>query len=220
MSEPSVKGASNVPRLWLASGSPRRRQILCELGIECEVRVPDVDDGVLRPGATAAPAWTMAMAYLKALSVLDRLHAEGQRSGTVLAADTACEHGGVIMGQPADAAAAGDMLRRMRDSVHRTVTGVCLLDVAGGSRRIFFDLTIVTVGDLSDARIEQYLESGQWRGKAGGYNLAERVEAGWPISWEGDPATVMGLPKRRLLPLLAQHASGSPADRASDGCPS
>jgi septum formation protein len=67
----------------------------------------------------------------------------------------------------------------------------------------------VTWGDVDDDAIDEYVASGQWRGKAGGYNLEERLEAGWPIECEGDPTTVMGLPMRRLA------AMSCPDNRAS-----
>ena len=100
------------------------------------------------------------------------------------------------------------MLTQMRNRQHQTITGVCLmaLGLSGETvrRRIFCDRANVTIGSLSDEQIQQYLASGQWQGKAGGYNLAERIDAGWPIQCEGDPTTVMGLPMQRLAEHLAQ----------------
>jgi septum formation protein len=65
----------------------------------------------------------------------------------------------------------------------------------------------VTVGPIPETEITAYLDSGQWRGKAGAYNLAERLQAGWPISVEGDPGTVMGLPMVRLAERLRAIAA-------------
>lgn len=65
-------------------------------------------------------------------------------------------------------------------------------------RWLFADRAVVRVGPISDEQIEAYVASGNWRGKAGAYNLSERIEAGWPIECLGDPTTVMGLPMRRL----------------------
>ena len=71
---------------------------------------------------------------------------------------------------------------------------------------LFEDSTLLRMGTPSDEDIEAYLASGSWEGKAGGYNLSERIEAGWPIEFEGDPTTVMGLPMQRLVPLLEELA--------------
>jgi predicted house-cleaning NTP pyrophosphatase (Maf/HAM1 superfamily) len=66
----------------------------------------------------------------------------------------------------------------------------------------------VRVGHIPDLEIEWYLASGQWRGKAGAYNLSERLTAGWPIEYDGDPGTIMGLPMRKLTGRLAAFVAG------------
>lgn len=192
-----------TPPIYLASKSPRRRELLEEAGIEVQVIAPEIDDAAL-PRFTATPEqWVIALAFLKARSARDCLCAQGNlMAGTILAADTVCVCGGEILGQPASRAEARWMLRRLRRGNHRTISGVCLLDVSSGERMLFCDGAVVRIGDVGDDQIESYLESERWRGKAGGYNLQERIDAGWPLECEGDPATVMGLPMRRLLPLL------------------
>jgi predicted house-cleaning NTP pyrophosphatase (Maf/HAM1 superfamily) len=81
-----------------------------------------------------------------------------------------------------------------------------VLDRSCGARTIVADSARVALGSLADAELESYASGGAWRGKAGGYNFADRVEAGWPLSCDGDPETVMGLPSRILLPLLRGEA--------------
>jgi septum formation protein len=196
--------------IWLASTSPRRRQLLDEAGIAVQVHPPDIDDGTLTPGRVSPPHWVMSLAYLKARRVAELL-SQTEAPPTerlVLAADTICVDGDVLMGQPRDAAHARSMLHALRDHNHHTLSGVCLLtlDHQGHctSRVLFFDAAQVRIGALSDDAIETYLASEQWRGKAGGYNLADRINAGWPIECIGDPTTVMGLPMRRLQPLLSR----------------
>jgi septum formation protein len=75
---------------------------------------------------------------------------------------------------------------------------------------MFTDRATVRLGRIAPPEIDGYVASGQWRGKAGAYNLAERLEAGWPITYEGDPGTIMGLPMRRLAPLLRRFAPSAP----------
>ncbi len=196
-----------APPLWLASGSPRRRMLLASVNVSFEVRVPKIDDARLHPGDRTAEAWTMAMAYLKARWVAEEL-VRGSRDhdpatrGTVLGADTVCSIGGRVLGQPTDAAEASAMLRLLQGAEHDTISGVCLLDLASGRRCLFFDRTRVAIGPIPERELAAYVASDAWQGKAGGYNLSERVDAGWPIAIEGDPATVMGLPLIRLGRLL------------------
>ena len=122
--------------------------------------------------------------------------------GTVLAADTVCVHRGEILGQPADADHAYAMLSGLCDSVHRTISGVCLIRLADGERMMFVDEGGGERGEGWEAEVRGYVESGQGEGEAGGYSLAERIDGGWAIRWEGDPSTVMGLPMQRLRGLL------------------
>ncbi len=165
-----------------------------------EVHPPGIDDGNLEAGRCSPAAWVMALAYLKARHAADSL--QGKKEGLVLGADTVCVQAGQILGQPRDVDQARTMLRSMRGKSHNTLSGVCLLAIGKitfvAKRIIAFDRSEVRVGIISDDQIESYLASGQWRGKAGGYNLNERIEAGWSISCTGDPTTVMGLPMRRL----------------------
>lgn len=193
-------------KLWLASRSPRRVELLRAAGIDVQVAPADIDDGALRHGEVPPEWWVMSLAYLKARRVADMLRTtSGRDDGAVLGADTVCAVGRAVMGQPRDAVDAQRMLSLMRGREHRTLTGVCLLPLHRPDwRLIVFDAAIVRVGDVTDAQIDDYVRSEQWRGKAGAYNLSERIAAGWPISCLGDPATVMGLPIQRLGRWLSQ----------------
>lgn len=193
-----------LPKVHLASRSPRRSLMLREAGIEHDAAHPGIDDGGLSPGRVSPEHWVAALAYLKARSAMA---AGTTHAPIVLGADTMVVSGRGVMGQPVDEADATRMLRMLRDAEHDVVTGVALVDAATGRRTLFSDRTRVRVGKLSDTQIIEYVASGLWRGKAGAYNLAERVEAGWPITVEGDPGTVMGLPIRVLALRIAGFAT-------------
>lgn len=184
--------------LVLASKSPRRRQLLEEAGYAFLVAERLVDDGALVPGAVDPGDWVMALAYLKASG------AEGgiPPGSVVLGADTVCVDGDELIGQPRDAAHAEAILRSFVGSEHRVVTGVALVDAETGRRELMVDESIVTWGDVGEEAISGYVASGLWRGKAGAYNLRERLEAGWPIEFAGDPTSIMGLPMRQLSTRL------------------
>jgi septum formation protein len=225
------------PRLLLASRSPRRRMLLAEHGLEHDAEASGVDDSELMPGRVTPQQWAAALAYLKAAAGADRALGRAAQARMVLGADTICIQDGEVIGQPRDSADAGRIIGLFENCWHEVVTGVALVWGEGGSggaggtradparpphrshRRIFIDRARVRVGKIGPKRIDEYVASGQWRGKAGAYNLSERLEAGWPIEYEGDPGTITGLPVRALVRVLDSLAppgagAGKPGRRA------
>ena len=193
--------------LWLASASPRRLQLLEEAGFQPQRIVSLHDDDRLAEASAGVEATCTARAWFKAVGAREALGRKlgiprEELEGLLLAADTLCALDGHLLGKPADAAEADLMIRRIAGKEHATVTGVALLELDGARRSIWCDATRVRVGNLTNDQVETYVDSGEWRGKSGGYNLADRLEAGWPIEFEGDPGTVMGLPMQRLASQL------------------
>lgn len=194
-----------MPNLLLASSSPRRRHLLDEAGLEFAAADPGVDDGALVPGEVTAEQWVASLAFLKASAGIEFLPAaDPAEHWVVLSADTLVEQEGELLGQPRDLDHARATLHSLAGNAHEVHTGVALLDPRTGLRHIFVDSAKVTVGDITAAEIEAYLATGAWRGKAGAYNLYERLDAGWPLTFTGDPTTIVGLPMQRLLSLLAR----------------
>lgn len=191
-----------VCRLLLASKSPRRRTLLQEAGIDHDVIESGIDDGQLSPGSVSPEQWVAALAYMKAAAASLRWLHERTGSAIILGADTVVVDRGEVIGQPRDRADAERIIHRLSDGSHGVVTGVALVDPATGRRELFSDRAEVTVGALDPDSVRDYLDSNEWRGKAGAYNLAERLAAGWPITIDGDPGTVMGLPMRLLVRRL------------------
>lgn len=189
-----------APRVLLASGSPRRRKLLEAAGFAVEVKEPKIDDGAVHVHESVPARLVISLAWFKASQVA----VVPINVVALVAADTVCDVEGVVLGKPADRAAAAAMLASMFDSSHTTRTGVCVRSAEG--RLLFEDASIVRMGRPTPEDLERYLDSEEWMGKAGGYNLADRLQAGWPIECEGDPTTVMGLPMARLGPLLHELA--------------
>lgn len=195
-----------LPPVVLASRSPRRRELLFLHGVEHRVVEAAVDDGELCARGREPRSWVMSLAYLKAHSVL--VETAGLAGSVVIGADTVCVKDGEIIGQPRDAEDARAMICRLRDGEHEVLTGVALIEASSGRREIFVDRAVVRVGEIEDEEVERYVAGGEWRGKAGGYNLKERIDAGWPIVYEGDPTGVMGLPMVVLMERLRAFAFG------------
>lgn len=197
--------------LVLASRSPRRARLLREAGLVfrafeppfADPAQPEVDD----PGALAT-----RLAQEKAASLALDPALDSHLPAMVLGADTiVVSPDGQLLGQPIDRDDAAAMLALLLGRQHQVITGVALLKAlpARPSARLrfveaFHEAAFVTFGEISDAERRRYLDSGEWAGKAGAYNFAE-LEQRWPITVEGDPTTVVGLPMTQLLPALAEH---------------
>lgn len=203
---------NDAPPFILASQSPRRAQLLAEAGLVFEQRSPPFADPDQPPehlSGDEAEGYAASLAQQKAHS----LAAQIEGPALILAADTICvDAAGVLVGKPRDYDHARAMLQGFINSEHRVLTGVALLPVAmpGQALESFVDVARVRFGTIEDRSLDDYLGSDDWRGKAGGYNLFDRQAAGWPIEVAGDPTTVVGLPMRRLVPILraSLHSSG------------
>lgn len=175
--------------LILASRSPQRRAILEQLGVDFEVRIPDVDE------LEAGPPHEVALenAYRKAAAA-----ATPDTEQPVLGVDTIVSIGSRIWGKPADEAQAIETLGALQGRRHAVISGVCV--IAGASTRTAAATTTVQFRSLDDALIDWYLSSGEWRERAGGYAIQGRGAA-LVASIEGDYTNVVGLPVPTLLEL-------------------
>lgn len=180
-------------RLILASASPRRLDLLAQIGVRPDLIQPADIDETPEPGE-AIRAYVERMARQKA-------HAIGGDTGDlVLAADTVVGAGRRILGKPESRDEAGAFLRLLSGRRHRVLTAVTLLAEGREMRRLAE--AVVRFRPLSAHEIETYLDSEEWRGKAGGYALQGR--AGAFIPWiRGSHSAVIGLPLSETATLLA-----------------
>ena len=182
--------------LVLASGSPRRRQLLRGLGLDPRVRPVDIDE-TPEPGEQAV-AYVLRLAAAKARA---RAAQDGDDGGRelILAADTVVAVDGDLLGKPADARGARDMLRRLSGRGHQVSTGVAVLDP--GADRL---LTAVVFAELSDREIAWYVASGEPMDKAGAYAV-QGLAALFVERLEGNYSNVVGLPLPAVYRLLHRH---------------
>jgi septum formation protein len=207
----------------LASGSPRRQELLAAMGVPYRVLVPNVDEAAL-PGEGPA-ALAVRLSAAKAQAVADTLRVTGLRRSVVIAADTLVALDGEILGKPADGAEAQAMLGRLRGRVHRVYSGLALLDLAGGRSGYHLAVTPVSMRAYGDDEIVAYVASGDPLDKAGAYAIQYREFA--PVDHVEDCyANVMGLPmchlyrQLRAWGLAVAHPQGiCPYVRAAGSCP-
>jgi septum formation protein len=200
---PMAEDASKTPLLILASRSPRRAKLLREAGYRfIQVNPPYVDPP--HPEHGDAETVTTQLAIQKALSLNAARVFDSHPKAILVAADTACVGAdGTLYGQPQNRAEAEKMIRAFVERPHRVVTGVALMVADHGHAMTFSDTTIVEFGAIDAQSLKVYLDSAEWRGKAGGYNLFDRQAVGWPIRVVGDETNVVGLPMEKLAARVA-----------------
>lgn len=182
-------------RLVLASGSPRRAELLERLSLEFDVVPTDIDE-TRRPDE-APGDYVERLARQKALSV----------SGPgmiVVAGDTAIVHEGHVLGKPAHPEEARAMLRRLQGDSHEVFTGVAA--TLGDRVASMVDVTEVRLMEMTDVEIADYVDTGEPMGKAGAYALQGRAGA-YVERVVGSPFTVIGLPIH-LLARLVRRVGG------------
>jgi septum formation protein len=174
----------------LASASPRRRDLLAQMGVEPVVVPADIDESVL-PGEHP-------VAYVRRLSVAKATAIAAEPTDLVIAADTTVDLDGRILGKPADAAEARAMLRALSARTHRVHTGVTLR--LGGRTATDVATTMVTFTPITDHALEWYVGTGEPFDKAGAYAIQGQA-AVFVASVKGSVSNVVGLPLTTVVAL-------------------
>jgi len=185
-----------LPKLILASGSPRRAEILASVGWEFEKRVADIDETEL-PNENSRD-YVQRLAREKAETI-----AANCENAFVLGADTTVVINNQIIGKPFDLSDARRMLRLLSGNWHEVLTGIALVRVSAKEQKVMVDLqaTSVKFAELSDAEIEFLVEKGEPLDKAGAY--AVQAQAALFIEEiKGDYWNVVGLPVNLLYNVL------------------
>ena len=196
-----------VNKIYLASHSPRRSDLLNQIGLAFDLLVirqnpprgADVDEEPL-PNESADD-YVKRVCTQKALNAWERMAQRNFPRMPVLAADTTVSQGDEIFGKPADAADATRMLSRLSGTQHRVLTGVAV--VYDNQLEIVVNESLVRFSALSDETIRTYVESGEPMGKAGAYGIQGRAAAFIPSIF-GSYSGVMGLPLFETTQLLEQ----------------
>jgi septum formation protein len=189
--------------LYLASQSPRRSQLLDQIGVRHKLLLPDAAEDaegleLVLPGESPT-AYVQRVTELKWRAAVERHRRRGLAAGPILCADTTVALGRRILGKPADAAQAMQMLSDLSGREHRVLTAV----VVGKGRHMRSALSVsrVRFDRLSVAWIKAYVASGEPMGKAGSYAIQGRA-AGRVAGISGSYSGIMGLPLRETAQLI------------------
>ena len=189
----------------LASGSPRRKELMNFITDSFEVYVSDCEE-VIRSSVPSEV--TKELAEQKADAVLKELPEKKKGTGEflVIGADTVVSFQGKIFGKPADKNEAEEMLSILQGQTHEVTTGVAMLAVSEGKeirREVFYETTEVQVAPMSEKEIDEYTASGDCYDKAGGYGI-QGVFSKYISGIQGDYFNVVGFPVHRIYNMLKE----------------
>lgn len=188
------------PRLILASASPRRSALLSQIGLTFEIFPSEIEEPL--PNKNLFPEKvTQKLAKLKARTVAERY-----TEGVVIGADTLVVFKKALLGKPKNREDAKSMLSRLSGKTHRVITGVALIDVKKKTETTWSEVTKVCFRELCANEIDNYIESGEAKDKAGAYGIQGRGAA-FVKRIDGCYFNVVGLPLASFVEKLADNTS-------------
>ena len=186
-----------LPRLILASASPRRKELLSEAGYEFVVHPSKVHEESHAQQGLLPAELALELAEAKARAVAAQFPRD-----IVLAADTVVAFGDEVLGNPADAEHAKRMLQLLSGTTHIVITGLAVLQRERNWARSASVISAVRMRQLSKLEIDNYVACGQWEGKAGGYGIQDPDP--FVVRITGSHSNIVGLPMKVTSQLLAE----------------
>ena len=183
---------SFMKRLILASGSPRRRELMSQVGLDFTVVTSDADENIKE---MEPEDYVRELSSVKAQSVLEQ-YADNEDSVIVIGADTIVYHKGEILTKPKNEEDAFRILKSLEGQIHKVYTGVTIC--SAHKNVSFYEKTDVWVYDMTDEEIRDYISTGEPMDKAGAYGIQGKFAA-YIKGIEGDYNNVVGLPVARLV---------------------
>lgn len=185
-----------MKKIVLASASPRRKELLEQIGLDFGIFVSDTDESKT-DNALPVNLYTEELAMKKAAAVASSL--DGNR--IIIAADTVVYYDGKIMGKPKNEEEAFKMLSSLSGNMHEVYTGICVMRTSDGFAVADFEKTEVYFNTLTDEKIRRYIASGEPFDKAGAYGIQGKG-ASLVRKINGDYSNVVGLPLSKLVKIL------------------
>lgn len=188
-------------KVILASASPRRRELLAQIGMDFKVIISKADENISEP---APEQLVMKLSDIKAMAVYEEHDIEDEAT-IILGADTVVAFDGKILGKPKDTQQAKEMLSMLSDNTHQVFTGVTILYKKQGGLKseTFYDKTTVYTYPISDKEIDEYIMTGEPMDKAGSYGI-QGIGAKFIKKIDGDYNNVVGLPVSKIYQKIKE----------------
>lgn len=190
-----------MKKIILASASPRRKELLTQIGLEFEVIVSKADENI---SADAPEDLVMQLSQIKAEAVCKE-HNILKDDTIIIGADTIVAMNGQVLGKPKDKSHAKEMLKALSDNKHEVLTGVTIIFTKSGKqiKETFYEKTIVYTYPMTDSEIDEYIESKEPMDKAGSYGI-QGIGAKFIKRIDGDYNNVVGLPVSRIYQKIKE----------------
>lgn len=188
-------------KVILASASPRRRELLAQIGMDFKVIISKADENISEP---APEQLVMKLSNIKAMAVYEE-HSIEDEATIILGADTVVAFDGKVLGKPKDTQQAKEMLSMLSDNTHQVFTGVTILYKKQGGLKseTFYDKTTVYTYPISDKEIDEYIMTGEPMDKAGSYGI-QGIGAKFIKKIDGDYNNVVGLPVSKIYQKIKE----------------
>ncbi|MBA7515491.1 dTTP/UTP pyrophosphatase [subsurface metagenome] len=189
-----------MKKIILASKSIDRKKIFNRLNIPFETIITEIDEGYYKGVFSNPVELVKEIAKAKALKAKDLLKNKNMEA-IIIAADTIVEFKGKIIGKAKNKAQAFQILKSLINRSHNLITGVAITELNNPKVVIDYDCTIVTFLDISDNEIRNYINSEEWKGRAGAYSIRDRASL-FIKEIRGSPSNVIGLPMQKIFEIL------------------
>ncbi len=189
-----------MKKIILASKSIDRKKTFNRLNIPFETIITDIDEGYYKGIFSNPVELVKEIAKAKALKAKDLLKNRNIES-IIIAADTIVEFKGKIIGKAKNKAQAFQILKSLINRSHNLITGVAITELNDPKVVVDYDCTIVTFLDISDNEIRNYINTEEWKGRAGAYSIRDRASL-FIKEIRGSPSNVIGLPMQKIFEIL------------------
>jgi septum formation protein len=192
-----------MKNIILASKSLDRREIFKRANIPFEVLITNVDEDEYKKEISNPIELVMQLANAKALNAKEKL-AHENKDAIIVAADTIVELDGVVIGKAKDEEHAFRILKKLVGRSHNLITGIAVTETFNPKIILDYDSTSVTFLELADKEIWDYIESGEWQGRAGAYSIREKASF-FIKAIQGSSSNVVGLPMSKFYQILKKE---------------
>lgn len=194
-----------MKKIVLASKSIDRKKSLARLNIPFESIITDIDEGYYKRIISNPVELVKEIAKAKALKAKDLLKNKNIEA-IIIAADTIVEFNGEIIGKAENKAQAFQILKSLINRSHNLITGVAITELNDPKIVVDYDCTIVTFLDISENEIRNYINTEEWKGRAGAYSIRDRASL-FVKEIRGSPSNVIGLPMQKIFEILKKDFS-------------